>query len=171
MSLNHAQEDFVKLAIPKKCSATLFGDKLILELKEDWKVFDKHLVMKGSLISFTYREFVTGNVDNMHVLFKPTRSTSLESYTFTQSILCLSILDNVKCKRVFYAYTKDQGGMSWNRLGRDTDQPSMETLSCWEHDFHGDNFLWVSKTGFITPSTVSLVNALELANMGERIEP
>ena len=61
--------------------------------------------------------------------------------------------------------------MSWNRLGRDTDQPSMETLSCWEHDFHGDNFLWVSKTGFITPSTVSLVNALELANMGERIEP
>ena len=171
VSLNHAQEDFVKLAIPKKCSATLFGDKLILELKEDWKVFDKHLVMKGSLISFTYREFVTGNVDDMHVLFKPTRSTSLESYTFTQSILCLSILDNVKCKRVFYAYTKDQGGMSWNRLGRDTDQPSMETLSCWEHDFHGDNFLWVSKTGFITPSTVSLVNALELANMGERIEP
>ena len=100
VSSNYAQEDFVKLEIPKKCSATLFGDKLILELK-DWKVFDKHLIMKGSLVSFAYLKFVAGNLDDMHVLFEPTRSTSLESYTFTKSILCLSILDNVKCKKCF----------------------------------------------------------------------
>ena len=163
------QEKFMKLKIPKKCSASLYGNQLLLEPKEDWKISNTLTISKGSLVSVTYREFVKDDVSSLTVLFVPTRSTSLQGYTLTLNFLCLSCLDHVKSKRIFFRYndTSRNNKSSWSRINRQEDALSTDRLDCWSHDSDEDDLIWTSRTGFITPSTISLLDGNALSTTAE----
>ena len=146
----------------KECRYSEFED-------EDWKISNTLMISKGSLVSVTYREFVKDDVSSLTVLFVPTRSTSLQGYTLTLNFLCLSCLDHVKSKRIFFRYNDTSGNnkSSWSRINRQEDALSTDRLDCWSHDSDEDDLIWTSRTGFITPSTISLLDGNALSTTAE----
>eukprot|EP00943_MAST-04B_sp_MAST-4B-sp1_P000714 g714.t1 len=165
---NNVQKAFCKLDIPKKCSASFYRNQLLLKPKEDWKISETLTILKGSLISITYREFVNGNMESLVILFAPTRSTSLSGYTTTLNLLCVSCLDHVKSKRIFFRYENNNSNNCWAKIETLEVELSTDRLNCWSHDEDEDNLLWTSRTGFTTPSTISLVDGNALSRSSEK---
>ena len=78
---------------PDDAKLRFWRDKVLIQLRSDWAVGSKRWP-GGSLLTTDAKRYQAGERD-FQVLFTPTASRSLASYTVTQTTLVLDILDQV----------------------------------------------------------------------------
>jgi prolyl oligopeptidase len=95
---------------PDSASLSLFGDHLLLELRESWEIAGTTYAA-GSLLAFDRAAYLAGE-RSPTVLFEPDEWTSLSGHTTTASQLVLTVLDQVVSR--LHVWTVSAEG-AWQR--------------------------------------------------------
>lgn len=144
-----------KLPFPLKSSIQGYvSGQLVLSLEQDWA---EKGFKTGDLISFDLEALKADPARAQAVLvLRPTARQSVEQVTTTRGKLIVGLLDNVT--GVAHAYTHTAQGWTHRKF----DLPANSTLSLGSTS-EKDERLFVSVTGYLTPSTYWLADAGSLA--------
>ncbi len=149
--------------VPRDLEATAHRDLGIFSPRTDWQV-GEDIYPAGSLVVGDFAAFQAGE-PTLHMLFEPTDSTSLEDMTITRTAVVLTILEDVQHR--LEVHTRDADG-HWVR--RDL-YPELEgAIDVAAVDAEESDEVWVTVTGFITPTTLMLGDLAEVAGGGEATE-
>lgn len=125
----------------------LWKENVLIELRDDWTV-NGTTYKAGSLLTAPLKKWLRGK-KKITVLFEPSETTSLSSYSATKDHLILSTLDDVKSKIIILTpYKKEWKSSSLSGL------PQMGNLSVWPIDSEESNDYWLTVRDFITPNTL-----------------
>lgn len=138
-----------KVDAPNSANKGVKRQWLTLELREPWTAGGK-AYPAGSLLATEFDGFMAGKRE-FDVLFEPTDSTSLASYSWTKSHLVLNVLDDVK-NRLSVLTPTAQG---WKR-GEFVGAPAFGTLGVSAVDDDESDAVWLTATDYLTPTTLSL---------------
>ena len=137
-----------KIDAPNSAGKGIHREWLTLQLREPWSV-GGHDYPAGALLATKFDDFMAGKRD-FAVLFTPSDTTSLEDSTWTKGRLVLNILDDVKSR--LEVLDPAQGWKATPFTGRG----GIGTLGVGAVDADDSDDLWLTETGFLTPTTLSL---------------
>ena len=157
-----SEKDFQELKVQEDAAISIFADQIIIKLRSDWKT-TTGLFPAGSLIVGSVKDVLNkGDAATYHVLFTPTPTVSLSSYTKTKNFLILHTLDSVKSRLHFWSYSKSQDSDEWLWKFHDAEEKAViRGASVTAVDEDENDFYWWTTSSFITPSTLSLGNATQ----------
>jgi len=139
----------VRVDVPDSANKSVHRQWLTVELREPWTVGDT-TYPGGSLLATRFDDYMAGGRE-LHVLFTPTHTTSLASYTWTLDQLVLNVLDDVRNRLVVLTPTAS----GWQRdpfVGA----PALGTVEVSAVDADRSNEVWLTSTGYLTPTTLAL---------------
>jgi len=122
-----------------------------LELREDWTV-DGTTYAAGSLLATPHKRLMKGR-PRFTVLFEPTPTSSLRGWTLTESRVVLEILEDVKSRLEVLEPRRRE----WSRAALPVG-PELGSVSASAVDPYEDDRIWVYASGYLTPSTYSMVD-------------
>jgi prolyl oligopeptidase len=138
-----------KVDAPNSANKGVKRQWLTLELRDPWTVGGR-TYPAGSLLATDFDGFMAGKRE-FDVLFEPTDSTSLASFSWTESHLVLNVLDDVK-NRLSVLTPTAQG---WTRSAF-VGAPTFGTLGVSAVDSDASDAVWLTATDYLTPTTLSL---------------
>ena len=147
--LRRSDGTLTKVDAPNSANKSVHREWLSLELREPWTAGGR-TYPAGALIATRFDDYMAGGRD-FDVLFEPTQNRSLAGYTWTKSHVVLNVLEDVK-HRLSIA-TPGQDG--W-REAPFTGAPDIGTLAVDAVDADESDAVWLTATGFLTPTTLSL---------------
>ena len=139
----------VKIDAPNSANKGVKREWLTLELREPWTVGGKTYAA-GSLLAARFDDFMAGKRE-FDVLFEPTGTSSLASFTWTRHHLVLNVLDDVKNRLSVLTPGKD----GWSRQPF-VGAPAFGTIEVGAVDDDDSDALWLTATDYLTPTTLSL---------------
>jgi prolyl oligopeptidase len=137
-----------RLDLPAHVSIATFADRLLIAIKQDWRVGDK-VYRAGSLLAAPWDEFRAGK-RNFHVLFEPMARSSLDNFTTTRRFVLVNVLDNIRSR--IYAHSLENGAWTQRELPV-ADFGSVDVSAV--DPLHSDDY-FLTTTGFLTPNTLAL---------------
>lgn len=145
-----------KLNLPLKVQPTgMIDGRLLFTLAEDWTV-NGTTFTQGSLVAVGLD---AAKADPEHlkpsIVYAPGDRESLDSAAATRSQLVITTYKNVRGRAFVYSPTGDAG---WAK--RQLDLPDNESIGLVDADQHSDG-AFLSVTGFLTPTTLSLINTVD----------
>jgi prolyl oligopeptidase len=139
---------------PSDASFSFWRDRVLIQLRSDWTVAG-NTWPRGSLLVADAAAYLKGE-RALTALFTPTPTQSLEAYAHTASTVILSVLDNVTTRLEEWK----PGAAGWQR--RNVAAPALGTLSVatlhdplLKDDPLAEHY-WLTNTGFLNPSALSL---------------
>jgi prolyl oligopeptidase len=153
--LVQTRHGFQPLGIPLKASvAGLVGGQLVIRLDTAWSPARGRTFMAGSLVSVPLAAAIANPAQLTPTLIvAPGPRESIDAVAATRNALVAAQLDNVRGRA--YVYTRTAGG-SWSRSRLAL--PDNLAIGIVDADIHSSTAL-LSVTGFLTPSSVWLVDA------------
>lgn len=139
----------LKIDAPDTADKLLHREWLTIQLREPWQAGGKTYAA-GSLLAAKLDEYLAGE-RVFDVLFEPTERTSLSAYVWTRSHLVLNVLEDVKSR----LFVMTPGTDGWSR-GTFPGVAEMGNVSVRAIDDVGSEAVWLTSTGFLTPTTLSL---------------
>jgi prolyl oligopeptidase len=144
----------VKLPLPLKHSIQAYvAGQMVVSLEQDWP---ERNFKTGDLISFDLAAFKADPAKAVATLvLRPTAKQSVEGVTTTRDRLVVGLLDNVTGAALVYAH----GPQGWTH--QKLALPANSTIGLGSTS-QKDDRLFVSVTGYLTPSTYWLADAASL---------
>ncbi|MAA80080.1 MAG: S9 family peptidase [Deltaproteobacteria bacterium] len=137
------------VALEKQDSAMLrlWKNHVLLELREDWTVNDQ-TYKAGSLLTAPLKPWLKGT-KKITVLFEPSDTTSLLTFTTTKDNVIISTLDNVQSKVVVAT-------PSWRKWKQEPLQgiPQFGQVRISAIDSAKNNEYWLTVRDYITPDSL-----------------
>lgn len=143
-----------KVNKPISSEAFVHRGKLFLRLKKDWKLRD-HDYKAGSILTGDLRANL-GESQDLEILFEPTSTRTLESWSVTKSNVLLNISENVLTRG--YVATPRDGVWETRRVSQTTEVLN-ESVSPYDSKT-SDQYL-VHSQSFLVPPTLSLGSPAE----------
>ncbi len=146
---------FEKLAIPLKASvASLVAGQIVIRLDTAWTPAGGTTFTAGSLVSVPLASAIANPAQlTPTLIFAPGPRESLDGLSATHNALVVAQLDNVRGRA--FVYTPTHAG-AWTRSALTL--PDNVSIGIMDADIHSNTAL-LSVTGFLTPSSVWLVDA------------
>ena len=143
--------------VPDSAQTLVHREWLLVELREVWAPDpDGPTHPAGSLLAARFDAWMAGE-RTLTVLFRPDASSSLSAVTWTLHHLVLAVLVDVRSTiLVLTPPAADQERAPWVRSSI-PGLPAMGSVSARAVDRHENDDLWVTVSGFDTPSTLQLV--------------
>jgi prolyl oligopeptidase len=140
----------VKIDVPDDSIVNAQREWLMVQTRGEWKVGDT-TYPSGALLAAKFDDFMAGKRE-LHVLFAPTDTTSLDGYSWTRHHLILNILDNV-ASRLEVLTPPAKGDGEWKRspLGG---APKLSTVTAGAVDPDDSDAYFLTVTGFLEPTTL-----------------
>jgi prolyl oligopeptidase len=144
----------VRLSLPPKARVTdLVAGRLLVELEQDWTSDGKSFA-QGSLVAL---DLAAARKDPAHLIpslvYAPGPRDSLSNIATTRSHLIVNSYTDVKGRAAIYTPTKGGGWTS-----KAIDLPDNSSIYIVDTDDYSEN-AFLTVTGFLTPPTLSLVDA------------
>ena len=136
---------------PKDVQFGAFRDLAVLRPRFDWTVGET-TYPAGSLLTADLDAFMAGDA-TLTALFTPTASASLENVTFTRSCIVLTILEDVQHRLEVLHRGEDGAWVRSDLFGQLDGALSVDAVDSEESDE-----LWLTVTGFTTPTTLLLAD-------------
>ncbi|MFC8599600.1 prolyl oligopeptidase family protein [Isoptericola sp. NPDC057191] len=161
-SVGTPAQRLVKVDVPESAEVGFHREWLLVELRDDWTVpadeaagRAERTYAAGSLLAAPADAFLAGARD-LTVLFAPTPSTSLVGAAWTRHHLVVNVLDDVKnAVHVLTPPADAAPGAAWTRselaLGG-----GLLTVGVRAVDAVDSDDVWVTTTGYLTPSTLAV---------------
>ncbi|MFM8173401.1 MAG: prolyl oligopeptidase family serine peptidase [Pirellulaceae bacterium] len=137
----------VKIDVPNSVNKSVFREWLCLELREPWEAGGQSFAA-GSLLVTRFDDFLSGK-PKYQVLFEPTETSALASFSFTRDHLVLNVLEDVKNRLI--VCTHREGNWSKEPL---KGSPDFGTLSFMPVDPDESNAYFLTSTDYLTPTTL-----------------
>eukprot|EP01038_Epipyxis_sp_PR26KG_P009903 gene9903-13323_t len=148
----------------------VFADQLIISTRSEWTITKNNVsktYKQGSLLSTDLKSFALHGPSQaeISILFEPSNTVSLESYTATKDYIIISKLDNVKNRLAFWKYVVDNEKSSnnatigqWIFCGNERDAVIRGAyLSAVDSDH--SNLYWLTTNTFVQPFKLFLADA------------
>lgn len=159
-----------KLALPEDAEVSTFREWLVVSLRSEWSAAT-HLgpLPAGSLVALHAPSFTSSSdMSSAVALFVPSARVSLKEFEGTRNMLVLSLLDNVKSAVRYWRFNADAVSPAgvWRELAAEGtaagsseggESGSMDMVSVWAVDSDETDEMWSVASGFLRPSTLSLV--------------
>ncbi|MCU1404043.1 MAG: prolyl oligopeptidase [Glaciihabitans sp.] len=149
-------DSLVLIEVPETADVSIHREWLLVQPREDWTVGGT-THSTGSLLAIPLDSFLAGERD-FTVLFTPSESTALESWSWTNSALILTLLTNVSSRLLVL---DPANGWASSQLAG---VPALSTVRVIDTNPDGRNpdgtvsdsadEYWLHTTGFITPPAV-----------------
>ena len=152
--LGTPHQRLVPIDVPASAEAGFHREWLHVELREDWTVAGATWPA-GSLLVIRADDFLAGSRE-FTALFTPTASTSLAGLAWTRHHAVLNVLEDVK-NRLTVLTPPEQDG-DWHRSAFPTVVDDLLATAVGAVDPVDSDEVWVVATGYLTPSTLSLVS-------------
>lgn len=147
------QERLVRIDVPDSAEIGVHREWLLIELRDEWAV-NGVTYRAGSLLAAPFEEFLAGNTA-LTVLVEPTATASLAGATWTRHHLVVTLLDDVKSRlHVLTPPSGAQAGAPWIRSEL-PGLPQIGTIGARAVDPVDSDDLWLTVTGYLTPTTLS----------------
>ncbi len=146
-----------KLPLPLDAQPDVWGKRLVLRLRSDWKPA-KTTFKAGSLLVTNWKDFLAGKAQ-WRTLFEPTATRSLAGYTTTRQHVVLNISDNVASKLEEWDFS---GKAPKHREVKAPFPGNLSISSLHDPDLPTDNLAdryLVNYADFLTPDTLYLARA------------
>ena len=137
-----------KIEVPADAESSVTREWLLVKPRTPWTVAGR-TYGAGALIATRFDDFMAGK-RAFTVLYQPTATTSLESYTWTRHHLILNLLEDVKNR----LYVLTPGQETW-KLEPLVGAPAMGTASAWGVDADASDEFFLQVSGFLTPDSLS----------------
>jgi prolyl oligopeptidase len=139
-----------KIDVPNDAESYAYREWLTIKPRTDWTVGGK-MYPAGSLLFARFDDFMAGKRD-ITVMFTPTDTRSLESFSWTRHHVILSLLDNV-ASSLEVLTPPAHGNGAWKRepLGG---APALSTISAGGIDADEGDAYFLTVTGFLEPTTL-----------------
>ena len=147
--LEKADGTLAKVDAPNSANKGVKREWLTLELRDPWTVAGK-TYKAGSLLATRFDDFMAGKREFV-VLFEPTDTTSLASFSWTRHHLVLNVLEDVKSR--LSVLTPGAGGWKKSTF---VGAPSFGTIQVGAVDSNTSDALWLTVTDYLTPTTLAL---------------
>ncbi len=143
--------------VPASAQTLVHREWLLVELRKDWTPADGGPTHPaGSLLAAPFDAWMAGE-RALTVLFRPDASSSLSNVTWTLHHLVLTVLVDVRSTvLVLTPPAAAEAGRPWER-SRIPGLPTMGSVAVRAVDRHENDELWVTVSGFDTPTTLQLV--------------
>jgi len=138
-----------KIDAPDTATKLVHREWLTIQLREPWQVGGKTHAA-GSLLATKFDDFMAGK-RQFDVLFEPTDRASLSEITWTRSQLILNVLEDVRSRLSVLT----PGKHGWTETAF-AGAPAMDHVSVDAVDSTDSTAVWMTVTGFLTPTTLSL---------------
>ncbi|HLV04569.1 MAG TPA: prolyl oligopeptidase family serine peptidase [Actinomycetaceae bacterium] len=162
--------ELTRIDVPRSAEPDLHREWLTVELRDDWAVAGR-TYPGGSLLAIRFADFRAGSRD-FAVLYTPTGTTALVGATWTRHHLVLNVLDDVTNR--LEVHTPPSGQGQWRRrpldlstAGTGWHAPRLATVAVDAIDRDESDELWLTVSGFLTPTTLA---RLELDEAGDVVE-
>ncbi|MFC7403473.1 prolyl oligopeptidase family serine peptidase [Georgenia alba] len=150
------------LEVPRSSEPDLFREWLTVELREEWTPEGGDTTYPGgALLAIPLEAFLAGE-RRFEVLYTPSARTSLAGATWTRHHLVLNILDDVSNRLEVVTPPTAGSETPWRRRPLDlsggtdgTVVPALATIAVSAIDPDTSDALWLTTTGFLTPTTLS----------------
>ncbi|MCK6209605.1 prolyl oligopeptidase family serine peptidase [Georgenia sp. EYE_87] len=161
MYLLGPDDSLTLLEVPRSADPDLYRDWLTVELREDWTVGGR-TYPGGALLAVPLENFLAGD-RRFEVLYAPTPTTSLAGASWTRHHLVLNILDDVSNRLEVLTPPAAGSREPWRRRPLDLtaggtaagEVPELATIAVGAVDADEEDALWLTTTGFLTPTTLS----------------
>lgn len=143
-----------KVEKPDDAEVSVHRDWLFLLLRSDWTLGDQTYAA-GSLLVADFNRWMKGR-RQLEVLFAPTPNSSLASFTPTRNKVVLDVLEDVRTRiEVLTPGKRGWARESWSEI------PELGQANVWAVDADESDDVWMSLTGYLTPSSLWLGRAGE----------
>jgi len=150
--------EFVKVDIQDDASISFYSKWMFISLRSDWcPVPGGKTYATGSLLYVDAQTFLSEGKENCeyHILFKPSKRTTFQTYSCTKNYLIMGILDNVKSKLLFYKLGED-GSL---KLVYEENEAKIRACHASAIDPYENDEFWCTQSGYTQPSTLYLADA------------
>ncbi len=143
-----------QLQLPAKSDINaLVQGQLVVTIKEDWTAPSGQTFKTGDVVAWTLDEWLADQATPAQLIIRPGARESVESVTATRNKLVVALYENVR--GAAYVYTPNPAG-EWSRTRLDL--PANSTVGLGSASEQDDR-VFVSVAGYLSPSTLSLVDA------------
>lgn len=144
----------LRLALPDQVSLSLDANYLHVSPKQDWRIGDR-TIAAGALAVIEVDRFLSGAID-FDIIFTPTPTRAMQSWTETRHGVVLQILDNVRT-RIMLATRTDKGEWIETAIPGLPDNASIYASAFGgEHDPALPADLLLTTTAFAIPTSLAL---------------
>jgi len=160
--------EFKQIEVPGDAEVDFVGNLIIMTLRSEWVPEAGKKYVQGSILYVNAHKFIKyGPKDRIyHVLFQPSERRACENYTVTKNFIVLSVMEDVKSRLEFHKLEKD--GNKLRLVGTDKNaQIRMADVRAVD-PYEGDEF-WLTTTGYIEPTTLSLADALNMDGNDKKV--
>jgi len=139
----------VLIDVPDDAGLDFWREWLLIQPRSDWRV-NGETSPAGTLLAANLDAYLAGD-RALTTLFLPDAQTSLDGWSATEHHLLLTIMKDVAT--TVTVLTPGEGGWTSEPLAG---APELHTVSVSPVDPDGGDDFWLSTTGFLTPSSLSL---------------
>ncbi|WP_426051580.1 prolyl oligopeptidase family serine peptidase [Brevundimonas sp. SL161] len=152
--LLNADGTTTRLQLPAKSDIdALVQGQLVVTIKEDWTAPSGQAFKTGDVVAWNLDAWLADQAAPAQLLIRPGARESVESVTATRNKLVVALYENVR--GAAYVYTPNPSGQ-WSRSRLDL--PANSTVGLGSASEQDDR-IFVSVAGYLSPSTLSLVDA------------
>ena len=152
--LLNADGTTTQLQLPAKSDIdALVQGQLVVTIKQDWTAPSGQAFKTGDVIAWNLDAWLADPAASAQLIIRPGARESVESVTATRNKLVVALYENVR--GAAYVYTPNPSG-EWSRTRLDL--PANSTVGLGSASEQDDR-IFVSVAGYLSPSTLSLVDA------------
>jgi prolyl oligopeptidase len=152
--LLNADGTTTRLQLPAKSDIdALVQGQLVVTIKEDWTAPSGQDFRTGDVVAWALNAWLADPAAPARLIIRPGARESVESVTATRNTLVVALYENVR--GAAYVYTPNPSG-EWARTRLDL--PANSTVGLGSASEHDDQ-IFVNVAGYLSPSTLSLVDA------------
>eukprot|EP00667_Euglena_gracilis_P003903 EG_transcript_3914 len=149
-----AHDDWTELPLPLHSQISQFRDQVLVTLREEWEL-QGQTFRCGSLLAFDLPRLLDMGLEApATLLFQPTPTCSLDSFTSTCNFVILELLDTVKSRLHFWKFEAGQ----WVDVGAEP-EAAVRGCSLRAVDSDVNDAYFFTACSFTQPSTLTLVDA------------
>jgi prolyl oligopeptidase len=134
-------DGLVRIETPEDADVDLHREWLLVQPRSDWGSF-----VTGSLLAISLGDFLAGSRD-FEVIFTPTETTSLQSWSWTQTRLILTVLDDVASR---FDVLDPSAGWASTSIA----VPALTAAHIVDTSPDDSDEYWISVSGFTTPPSL-----------------
>ncbi|MEP6860877.1 MAG: prolyl oligopeptidase family serine peptidase [Deltaproteobacteria bacterium] len=142
-----------KIDKPDDAQVELWDDQILITLRKDW-VLGSTTWPAGSLLAANEKDYLAGS-RAFTPLFTPTPTTSLNGVTGAKTKVYVQQLEDVRDGLVAWSRTGSGKNRTWKSAKVPPPAGTSFSIGAWDDDENDD--YWMFESGFVTPTTVSLV--------------
>ncbi|GAA0615460.1 prolyl oligopeptidase family protein [Brevundimonas kwangchunensis] len=145
-----------QLQLPAKSNINaLIQGQLVVTTDQDWTAPSGQQFRTGDVISWNLEQWLANPATQAQLVIRPTERQAIEGISNTRNKLIVALYDNVRGS--IYSYTPNPAG-EWSRTRLNL--PENTTVGIGSSSDHDDR-VFVSASGYLTPSTLYLADATD----------